>query len=333
MEWGQLKNFIWLWVLPAAVAVYFLSGWRKSFQIRRFGEAELIGRLVSSFNPLKRLVKRFLVLAALCLMVLALAQPHFKTKEVTVERKGVDVVMAIDVSRSMLSKDVAPNRLEKAKLELATLIDRLKQDRIGIVAFAGEAFIQCPITLDKNAAKLFLSTVSPALVPTPGTAIGTAIQVATQAFSEKEKQFKAIILLTDGEDHESNPVAAARQAREQGVRIFAIGIGTPDGNTIPGELANEGFKKDRQGEVILSKLDEPLLKQIARETGGDYFRASRGEFEIDRIVDEIQQMTQKGLKTEKIIEYEENYTYFLFLAFVLLLVEMAISERKKSSGV
>lgn len=329
MEWGQTKNFIWLWVIAAAVFVYFLSSARKRTQIKRFGDVGLVERLITSFNPAMRLAKRACMLLALLFIVLALCQPHLKTKEVTVERRGIDIMIAVDVSKSMLAKDIAPSRLDKAKFELATLVDHLKQDRIGIVAFAGDAFIQCPLTLDKSAVKLFLSSISPNLIPTGGTAIGPAIQASLKAFNSKEKDFKAIILLTDGEDHGSNPLGAAKKAKEQGARIFTIGLGTPDGSTVPGESPSEGFKKNRQGQVVLSKLDEGLLKQIAKETGGNYYRASRGEVEIDRLVDEIRKMSQKGLKSEKTIEYEENFQYFLVVAFILLLAEMFLSERKR----
>lgn len=330
MEWGQVQHFIWLWVLPAAAAVFFLSSWRKKSQIRRFGEQALVARLVTSFNPAKRLVKRGLILLSLFFIVLALAQPHFRTKEITVERKGVDVMIALDVSNSMLAKDIPPNRLEKAKLELASLIDKLKQDRIGITAFAGEAFIQCPLTLDRSAVKLFLSTINPDLVPTPGTAIGAAIRVASQAFAGKEKEFKAIILLTDGEDHGSDPLGAAGRAKAEGIKIFTIGIGTSDGSTVPGGSSGEGFKKDRAGRPVLSKLDESLLQKISRETGGVYYRASRGEVEVDALAGEIRKMAQKGLKSEKMIEYEENFQYFLVLALVFLALEMSGSERKRA---
>ena len=327
MEWGIAKNLIWLWILPAVVGVFYLSSWRKGFEIRRFGETALVERLITSFDPSKRMAKRVLLIAALLLMILALAQPHFKTKEVVVERKGIDIILAVDVSKSMLAKDIAPNRLEKAKLELTSLIDRLKQDRIGIVAFAGDAYIQCPLTLDKSAVKIFLSTLNSDIIPVPGTAIGSAIRVATKAFTEKEKEFKALILLTDGEDHDSDPIGAARQAAKAGVRIFTVGIGTSDGSTLPGS-GGEGYKKDRQGRVVLSKLDESLLRQISKETEGAYYRSSRGEVEIDRIIDEIRKMTQKGLKSERSVEYEESFQYFLALALCLLFAEMVLSERK-----
>ena len=191
MEWGVPQNFEWLWTLPLIVGIFYLSSWRRKGQMRCFGDVTLVQKLITSFDPAKRLIKRLLLLLAVFFVILALCQPHFRTREITVERKGVDVMIAVDVSRSMLAKDIQPTRLEKAKLELSSLIDHLRQDRIGIVAFAGEAFIQCPLTLDRSAVKLFLTTLSPSLVSTPGTMIGAAINVATQAFTEKEKDYKA----------------------------------------------------------------------------------------------------------------------------------------------
>ncbi len=332
MEWGVAKNLIWLWVLPAGVFIFYLASWRKRSQMRAFGEVALVERLISSFDPRQRLKKRLLILTAFLCMALALAQPHFRTKEIQVERRGIDVMIAVDVSKSMLAKDIPPNRLEKAKLELTTLIDRLKQDRIGIVAFAGEAFIQCPLTLDKGAVKIFLSTLNPNIIPTPGTAIGSAIRVATQAFTEKEKEFKALVLLTDGEDHDSNPLEAARKAKQAGVKVFTIGVGTSDGSTLPGESAGEGFKKDKAGRPVLSKLDEPLLRDIAKETGGVYYRSSRGEVEVDALAGEIRKMSQKGLKSERSMQYEESFQTFVAIALFLLFIEMAISERKNATS-
>lgn len=327
LEWGIPKHLLWLWILPLAAVIFYLSSARKRTQMRRFGDLALVERLIGSFDSSKRLAKRILSAVVLFLMILALGQPHFRTKEVLVERKGIDVILAVDVSKSMLAKDIPPNRLEKAKLELSSLIGRLKQDRIGVVAFAGEAYIQCPLTLDKSAVKLFLSTLSPNIIPVPGTAIGGAIKVGIKAFSEKEKEFKALILLTDGEDHDSDPRGAAREASKAGIRIFTIGIGTSDGSTLPGD-SGEGYKKDRSGGVVLSKLDENLLREIAKETDGAYYRSSRGELEIDGLVNEIRKMTQKGLKHERSVQYEESFQYFLIAALILLFVEIILSERK-----
>ena len=330
MDWGSSQNFQWLWVLPLVAGVFYLSSWRRKGQMQGFGDVVLVQRLITSLNISKRWTKRVLILFAIFFVILALGQPHFRTKEITVERKGVDVMIAVDVSRSMLAKDIQPSRLDKAKLELSSLIDHLKQDRIGIVAFAGDAFIQCPLTLDRSAVKLFLTTLNPNLIPTPGTMIGAAIHVATQAFSEKEKEYKAMILLTDGEDQGSHPLEAVKKAKEAGVRIFTIGIGTQDGSTVPGEFAGEGVKKDRQGQVVISKLDERLLKNIAVETGGVYYRSTGGELEIESLSNEVRNMSQKGLKKEKSFEYEENYQYFLVVALIALFLEMILSEKKKN---
>ncbi len=328
IEWGELHNFIWLWALPAAAFAYFLSSFRRRAAMKRFGDLDLVQRLVLSFSPVKRLVKRALVLAAIACIVTALAQPHLRKKETMVERKGIDVVIAIDVSNSMLAKDVAPNRLEKAKLELSGLVDKLKGDRIGIVAFAGEAVIQCPLTLDRGAVKLFLSTVSPALISFQGTAIGKAIDVSTQAFSEKEKDSKALILLTDGEDHDPASKQYVQRAKAAGVRIFTIGIGTADGSTVP---AAGGYKKDRQGQVVLSKLNESFLKDIAKETGGVYYRSTRGEVEADSLARAIRRIAQKGFQSDWSVEYEEDYQGFLVAAFLFLMAEFFISERRKNA--
>jgi Ca-activated chloride channel family protein len=330
IEWGAPQNFFWLWVLPAMAAVFWLSSWRRKRRVQKIGEQALVERLMSSLSFSKRLAKRLLLILAVLLMIVALGQPHFRTKETEVERKGVDVIIAVDVSLSMLAKDITPSRLEKAKLELSGLVDRLKGDRIGVVAFAGDAVIQCPLTFDRNAVKLFLTTIGPNLIPLQGTAIGKALQTSEQAFMNAEKGYKVIILLTDGEDHEGNPLEAAKKSKEAGTRIFTIGIGTSDGGTLPGDVGNN-FKKDRQGRIVLSKLNDSLLRDIASQTGGVYYRSAKGVVEADAIAREIKKMSQKGYKKDLIIEYEENYQYFLIAAFILLLIQMAISERKRTA--
>ena len=297
--------------------------------MRRFGDVALVRKLTLSLDAGKRLFKRFLILFAIFVIVLALCQPHFRKKEITVERKGIDVMILLDVSYSMLAKDIAPTRLDKAKLELETLVEKLGGDRIGIVAFAGDAFIQCPLTTDHNAVKLFISSVNPDLLPVPGTMIGRALQVGLRAFMDEQKEFKAMILLTDGEDQGSDPMAQAKAAEEAGIRIFTIGIGTSSGGTLPSEFERGALKKDTRGNIVLSKLDETLLKKVATETGGMYYRASRGEIEIDDLTRRIRQMTQKGLKKDKSFEYEENFQLFLILALAALLLEMLLSERKE----
>ena len=329
MEWGIPNNFIWFWLVFLALALFAVNFWRRKKALARFGEPELVERLAASLSLLKRFLKRILLILVIAMMVIALAQPHFRKKETLVERKGIDIMIAVDVSNSMLAKDILPSRLEKAKLELSTLIQKLKGDRLGIVAFAGEAMIQCPLTLDHNAVKLFLSTVSPNLISYQGTSLTKAITIAQQAFPDKEKEYKAIVLLTDGEDHEPAAEEAARKAAKAGIRIFTIGIGTQEGSILPGQFPGEGNKKDIRGQIVISRLNESLLKEIARLVGGAYFRASRGEFEIDGLVRAVNSMKQKGFKSEWSVEYEENYQFFLLLAFVMLLIEMVLSERKR----
>jgi len=330
MEWGSAKNFIWLWAVAAAVGIFFLAVARRKAQMARFGDPSLIERLLVSLNRRARLLKRTLLAAALIFMVLALAQPHIRGKETRIERKGVDVMIAIDVSRSMLAKDIAPSRLEKAKLELTGLVDKLKGDRIGIVAFAGEAAIQCPLTLDRGAVKIFLSTVNPNLISYQGTSLAEAIRVATQAFSEKEKDYKALILLTDGEDNEPGALGAAQKAKAEGVRIFTVGIGTLDGSTLPADFGEQGYKKNINGEAVISRLNEALLKDIAHQTGGVYYRASRGELEADSLIGQMSLMKQKAMKGDWVLEYEEYFQPFVLTALLLLFCEIILSERKRS---
>lgn len=329
MDWGSPENFIWLWLLAAVWGLFIFSDWRRGLAIRRFGDAVLVGRLIRSLDAGRRVFKRFLLLLAVLMMILALCQPHFRKKEITVERKGVDVVILLDVSHSMLAKDIAPTRLDKAKLELETLVEKLASDRIGIVAFAGDAFIQCPLTTDHNAVKLFITSVNPNLLPVPGTMIGRALQIGIRAFMDTEKEFKAMILLTDGEDQGSDPLAQAKAAKEAGIKVFTIGIGTPAGSTLPSEFDKGALKKDTRGNIVLSKLDEELLKKIAAETGGAYYRASRGEIEVEDLSRRVRLMTQKGLKTDRSFEYEENFQLFLIAALGALLFEMFLSERKE----
>lgn len=329
MDWGSPNNFIWLWLLLAVWGLFIFSDWRRGLAIRRFGDATLVRRLTLSLDAGKRLFKRSLVLFAVFMVIMALCQPHFQKKEIIVERKGVDIMILLDVSYSMLAKDIAPTRLDKAKLELETLVEKLGSDRIGIVAFAGDAFIQCPLTTDHNAVKLFISSANPNLLPVPGTMIGRALQVGNRAFMDEEKEFKAMILLTDGEDQGSDPMSQAKAAKEAGIRIFTIGIGTPSGGTLPSESERGALKKDTHGNIVLSKLDEALLKKITAETGGTYYRASRGEIEIEDLTRRIRKMTQKGLKKDKSFEYEENFQLFLLLALAVLLLEMFLSERKE----
>jgi Ca-activated chloride channel family protein len=265
-------------------------------------------------------------------LVLALARPQFGTKLRTVKREGLDVVIALDVSLSMLAEDIKPNRLEKAKHEIGTFIDQLQGDRIGLVAFAGRAFVQCPLTLDYGAAKMILDSMTPDLIPVPGTAVAEAIRKAAEAFVGQERKHKVLILITDGEDHGGDPLEAAKAASREGVVVYTVGIGSVQGVPIP--VVDErgdpsGFKKDRSGSVVTTKLDEITLEKIALETGGKYHRGTPGESELDKIHEDLSQMEKKNLASKEFAQYEERFQGVLLVTFVLLALESALPERRR----
>ncbi|MEW5768545.1 MAG: VWA domain-containing protein [bacterium] len=327
---GYPENLYLLWLIPGVIILYVSAGWRKKKLLARFAGPRLLEVLASSVSSKKQRLKAYLIVLGLSFLILALANPRFGSRMVKVKRQGVDVLIAIDTSLSMEAEDVQPNRLAKAKLELSSLIDELKGDRVGIIAFAGDAFLQCPLTLDYSAAKLFLSMADTSLIPSPGTAIGEAIRVAIKSFSERERKYKVLIILTDGEDHQSNPLEAAEEAKREGIRIYTIGIGRPQGEPIPLYDENRnltGYKLNKQGEVVMSKLDENSLQQMAFKTSGQYYRASLGEIEVKRIVREISGMEKKELASGLYSQYEDRFQYPLFIGLILLVVEFLISER------
>lgn len=314
------------------VFFYFVGRWKKT-AMARFGNLLLLEQLMPSFSRKRRLWKVALLLAAILFMILALARPQVGTALEEVKRQGVDIMVAIDVSESMYAEDVPPNRLAKARREVASLIDKLQGDRIGLIAFAGEAFVQCPLTLDYGAAKIFLDVLEPGLIPTPGTAIGKAMQLALQSFENTERQYKVLILITDGESHDEEVLTVAEEAERQGVVVYPVGIGSTKGVPIPVVDAQGnrtgGFKKSSNGEVVITKLDELTLEKIALQTGGKYYRASSGQAELDRIYDEISKMEKKELASLKFSHYEERFQYVLVFALLFLIIEMLISERRK----
>jgi len=321
-----------LWIIPLLILFYVYVFKAKTRALKRFGNLELLKKLSENTSRARQISKIALILIAIVFMIYAGARPQIGTKLEEVKREGVDIIVAMDVSTSMLAKDIPPNRLAKAKHEVENFIDLLKGDRIGLIAFAGVAFVQCPLTLDYGAAKMFLDILDPDLIPTPGTAIGQAIQKAMDAFEQKERKHKVLILITDGEDHEGNALKIAEEADRQGIVIYCVGIGSPKGEPIPlteGGGKNIGFKKDREGNVVITKLDEVTLEKIALQTGGKYYRATSGEDELHKIYDEISKMEKKELGSMQFSQFEDRYQYLLIFAIVLLVLEVVIPERKK----
>jgi Ca-activated chloride channel family protein len=302
----------------------------KARAVKKFGDPEVIRHLMPWTSAKKSYLKFFLLMLSLATLIIGIANPQVGSKLEKVQRKGADLVIALDVSNSMLAQDIRPDRLTRAVQGITKLIDRLEGDRIGIVVFAGKAYVQLPITTDYAAAKLFLSTISTRMVPSQGTAIGEAIDLSVNSFKQDERS-KAIIIITDGENHEGDAVDAARKAAEAGIKIFTIGMGSPDGTPIPiyDEYDRQvGYKTDRNGQTIVSRLDETTLQQIASAGNGIYVRASTGQDGLGKILDEVNALEKQEIETKMFSEYEGRFQYFLAIALFLLLLEFLIPERK-----
>jgi len=332
MHWGNPGYLNFLLLIPAAIVFFILAGIGKRKKVEKFGDSALMEKLSSSKSLVKERIRKALIVVVLSFLVIALAKPQIGGRLTMTKRYGVDIMVAIDTSSSMLAQDIKPSRIEKAKLEISSLIDKLKGDRVGILTFAGDSFMQCPLTLDYSAAKMFLNIIEPGMMPKPGTAIGDAIKVAAKGFTKKERKHKVLILITDGEDHNTNPEEAATEAKKEGVIIYAIGIGTSKGEPIPvmdssGKIS--GYKKDKSGEVVMTKLDEEMLQKIALITDGKYYHATAGEFELDKIYSEIDRMDKKELSSRLFTQYEDRFQYFLGVAFILLCIEFITGDRKK----
>ncbi|MGC9519086.1 MAG: VWA domain-containing protein [Desulfuromonadaceae bacterium] len=328
----EFLNSLWL-LIPLA---FFLRwAWNKRLTaLEQFGNPELISRLMEGVSRQKQKAKLWLVFSVFFFSLIALSRPMWGQKEQTVVSRGNDIIIALDVSRSMMAEDIMPNRLAKAKHEIAQLFDKLQGHRIGLVIFAGQAFVQCPLTLDYAAAKILLSEVEIGSVPVPGTAVSAAIRKSVESFPPGERESRVIILITDGEDTVEDPKQAAEKAAEEGVMIYAIGIGDPLGVPIPirdESGAIKDYVKDREGNVVTSKLDEAALRSICLTTGGAYFRVRADSLQLDDIYQHMEQRRQERLlKTQFITQFEERYQYFLFPALVLLLIEMLLSDRKRA---
>lgn len=326
-------EYLYLGMLAIALVGLFVywSARKKRRLLELFADKRLVSGLIANFSPTKRRYKYFFLFLAMIFLVLALARPQYGTHMVMLKREGQDVMIVVDCSKSMLAEDMKPNRLEKAKQEVRGLISRMTGDRVGLVAFSGAAFTECPLTLDYSAAQMFVDVLDVDLIPTPGTNIGAAIETATAAFNQKERKNKVMIIITDGEDFGGDIKRAVKQAKVEGVKIFTIGLGKPEGEPIPirndrGEMI--GYKKDERGELVLTKLDERMLQEIAADADGKYYHASAGEIALDQIYEDINSMEKKEQKGMLMTQYEDRYQYILPFAIVFLGVEILLSERK-----
>lgn len=318
-------------LLPAAT-LFFLAARRRREAMAAFGRIELLEALVGGAGRHRRWIKFALLTVAVSLLVVGLANPQIGTRMEEVTREGVDAVIVLDVSGSMLAEDVRPNRLEHAKRNIARMLENLKNDRVALVVFAGRSYLQLPLTTDYAAVRLVLNTIDTDVVPVPGTAVGSAIRLAMESFVEGETKHKVIILITDGENHEDDAIGEAREAREEGVVVHAIGMGSPEGAPIPLRAggAAAGFRRDGDGSIVLSRLNEGMLEDVAAAGGGTYVRATNRQNEFDEIFSRIAAMEKKEFGARVFTDYEDRFQYFLAAAFFFLLVEFLLPERKSA---
>jgi len=324
------EYFIALWIIPVLILLFWLFNRNRKRLLEKFADKELHKAIIYSFSSIKTKIKFGLILISFALLIFAVANPQIGTKMQEVKQTGIDVYVLLDVSRSMQAEDIKPNRLEKAKYQISNLIQKLRGDRIGLIIFSGDAYIQFPLTTDYSAANLFLNAVDFNSVPQPGTAIASAINMAVQSFDSAATD-KAIIIITDGEDHEGDIDKAVDEAASREIKFYTIGLGSADGVPIPvyDNRGNQlGFKQDAEGKTVLTKLNEVILKQIAQKGNGQYYRGNNYEDYLDKIYNDLSKLEQAEFGVKKVTDYEDRFYYFLAPAILLLLLELFITDKR-----
>ncbi|HOY49038.1 MAG TPA: VWA domain-containing protein [Flavobacteriales bacterium] len=325
--------FLWgLAVLPVFGLLFAARMSWKRKAIKRFGDPALMEVLMPDRSQGKIRTKFFLLVGAWICLIIGLANPQIGSKYEEVKRQGVDLIIALDVSNSMLAEDIRPNRLERSKQAIIKLLDKLHDDRIGIVIFAGDAYLQLPFTNDYAAARMFLSTVSNESIQYQGTAIGAAIQMGVKSLPRGGIRNKAIIVISDGENHEDDALAEAKAAKEAGVIVHTLGIGTPDGSPIPEMRDGEriGFKTDDAGQTVISRMNPQMLQEIAQAGGGKFVQASGSDIGLEELFNQINSMQKSDFGTKAFTDYEDRFQNFLVLALMILLVEFLVDERRSA---
>lgn len=324
------KEYLYgLLIIPAIVLIFIIAWQMRKRALLKYGDMNIIKVLMEDVSLWRPIWKFSIAMLAIGFLIVGIAGPQLGSKLKEVKRKGVELVIALDVSNSMLAEDIQPNRLERSKRAISKLIDELHNDKIGLIVFAGEAYVQLPITTDYAAAKMFLSTVNTKVVPTQGTAIGAAIDLASKSFTSEIDKNKAIIIITDGENHEDDAIAKAQEATEKGIIVHTIGMGLPKGAPIPiGNSGRSNFRTDRTGQVVISKLDETMLQQVASAGQGKYIRANNSQTGLKKLFEEINRMEQSEIESTAYSEYEDRFQYFIAIALFLLFLEFIILERK-----
>ena len=325
LMFAEYKFLYLLALVPLILLGYALLRYLRSRRVKAFGDPALVEALMPSRSAAKGWISISFFCLAFAFFVIGLARPRTGAKLAERKTKGAEIIVALDVSNSMLAQDYSPNRLERAKLSIARLTDKLQEDRIGLVIFAGTSFVQLPVTTDYVSAKMFLSSIDTGSIPVQGTAIGDAIRLSIKSFSAQSEKSRVIVVISDGENHEDDPVAAAKQAAELGIKVYTIGVGSAEGQPIPVE---GGLLKDKNGDIVVTKLDEQTLRDVAKAGGGAYVHAGGEEFGLNPIIQDIRRMEDEEFGSVVFEEYDEQYMYFFAVALLLFVLEMLIGERK-----
>ena len=326
-RFGEPLYLYLLIVLPVLAAFYFYSNYRRRKKLRLYGDPQLLKQLMPDVSKYRPDVKFWLMLAALGMIIFMMARPQFGSKMETVKRQGIETVVALDISNSMLAEDVTPSRLEKSKKLISRLVEKFNNDKVAMIVFAGEAFTQLPITSDYISAKMFLESISPSLISTQGTDIAGAIDLGMKSFTPNEGVGRAIVLITDGENHECGAIEAAQEAAKKGIRVFVLGVGSPDGSPIPVEGSNE-FRRDKDGNVIVTRLNEQMCQEIAKAGGGIYVRVDNTNNAEKALNAEINKLAKADVETQVYTEFDEQFQVLAWLALLLLAAELMILNRK-----
>ena len=334
MRFGSPHMFIWLWLFPGVIFFFVWAKRSRKRAIQRFASANAETEIMKMYNPGRTKLKNVMLSAAVLLLLAALVRPQWGFRWYEVKRRGLDIIIALDTSNSMLAQDVLPNRLERAKLGIRDLVRKLHGDRIGLVAFSGTSFLQCPLTVDYTGLLLSLDDITVNTIPVGGTSLSSAIYTSLKAFEGGKNKQNILIIITDGEDLEGGVDRAVALARSEGVKIYCVGIGTEQGELIPVEdgSGRKAFLKDSQGNIVKTRLGEDMLKKIALDTGGAYVRATGAEFGLDIIYEqEIAKFEKHDFKAKMEKQYNERFQWPLTLALILLFIEPLIGDRRKNS--
>lgn len=316
-------------VIPALIVFFWYSRIKRRKALALFGQKDILSVLMPNVSSVRPVFKFIVLLLALASIIVGIARPQFGSKLKTEKRNGIELIIALDVSNSMMAEDIQPSRLERSKRAISQLVDKLSNDKIGLIVFAGEAYTQLPITADYVSAKLFLSSISPEMVPTQGTAIGSAIELGMKSFNPQFAGSKAMIIITDGENHEDDAIGAATEAAKQGIIVYTLGMGLPQGGPIP-ENSNgfKTFRKDKSGNFIVTKLDEPMLQKIAEAGKGAYIRANNAQVGLNNLLSEVNKMEKSELESQIYADYADQFQYFIGLGLILILLDFMILERQ-----